>query len=106
MRPLRSHGQSRTVRGTEVEVVYSRVIVMVALKCRIKISFCSCSVCVSNCLGEVIVCLLSLHGSGAGIVPRRVVGFNSFRQRRSVPAKREGRETSAESWSVRSSSMN
>ena len=54
----------------------------------------------------VIVCLLSLHGSGAGIVPRRVVGFNSFRRRRSVPVKRVRRETSAESWSVRSSSRN
>ena len=53
-----------------------------------------------------VIVLSSSHGSGAGIVPRRVVGFNSFRRRRSVPAKRVRRETSAESWSVRSSSMN
>ena len=60
-----------------------------------------------ECVSELsVIVLLSLHGSGAGIVPRRVVGFNSFRRRRSVPVKRVRRETSAESWSVRSSSMN
>jgi len=60
---------------------------------------------VLQAFGSVIV-LLSLHGTGAGIVPRRVVGFNSFRRNRSVPVKRVRRETSAESWSVRSSSRN
>ena len=55
--------------------------------------------------------LLSLHGSGAGCslpIRLRVVGLNLSKKtsRRSVPAIKVRRETSAESWSVRSSSRN
>ena len=53
--------------------------------------------------------LLSLYGSGAGCslpIRLRVVGLNLPDARRSVQVTRGRRETIAESWSVRSSSMN